>query len=73
MRDSEHREWLRVAKELGRASACKHKPPRQTTGIALGQLDTCKCGATTYVLRHKGNDGLNRPGKRWDYWKGVRP
>jgi len=73
MRSQEHKEWrLKVAKDLNRAATCDHKPPRSTTG-ALGMLESCKCGATTYVLRHKGNDGSNRPGKRWDYWKGVRP
>lgn len=67
----EHDEWATLPKEL--RNTCQHKPPRRTTGIPMGQLDTCKCGATTYVLRHRGNDGSNRPGKRWDYWKGVRP
>ncbi len=52
---------------------CEHKPPRRVNGLPMGMTDTCKCGATTYVLRHKGNDGSNKPGKRWDYWKGVRP
>lgn len=52
---------------------CKHGPPKQTAGLPMGITDTCACGATTYVLRHKGNDGSNRPGKRWDYWEGERP
>lgn len=73
MLDQEHKEWLKAARDLKRAGSCKHAPPRQTAGLTMGALDTCKCGATTYVLRHKGNDGSNRAGKRWDYWKGVRP
>ena len=46
---------------------CAHKPPRSTVG-QLGMIDFCKCGAQRYVLRYKGNDGSNRPGKRWDRW-----
>lgn len=52
---------------------CAHKPPRRATDLPMSMTDTCACGATTYVLRYKGNDGSNRPGKRWDYWMGVRP
>jgi hypothetical protein len=52
---------------------CQHAPPRRVTGMPMGITDTCKCGATTYVLRHHARTRCGHPGKRWDYWKGPRP
>ncbi len=56
-----------ILRDQMRRRTCKHNPPRSLVG-ELGMLDTCSCGAVTFVLRQKGNDGSNRPGLRWDRW-----